>query len=114
MALMPPITKTAIVTAAGTGEVDFPAPRGQVPFTVSQVSIAAIDVAGSSTPTAPGNATAGVYYNGFLITPMVPQADAASGDPPVVVTPNDTLAVLWTNCTPGRLVQATFIYDDGR
>lgn len=111
---MSPISKTGIVTTAGTAEIDFPSPKGTVPRTVSQVSIAAIDVAGSSTPTAPGNATAGVYFNGFLVTPLVAQADAASGDPPVVVGPNDLLAVVWTNCTPGRTVQATFIYDDGR
>lgn len=112
--LQPPISKTGMVTATGTAEIDFPSPTGPVPRTVSQVSIAAPDIAGATTPTAPGNATAGVYFNGFLVTPMVAQADAASGDPPVVVTPNDVLSVQWTNCTPGRLVNATFIYDDGR
>ena len=104
--LQPPIAKTAVAGAAGTAEIDFPSPTGPVPRTVSQVSVSA--------PNAPGNATAGVYFNGFLISPLVAQADAASGDPPVVVTPNDTLSVQWTNLTAGTLVTATFIYDDGR
>jgi hypothetical protein len=102
MTLLPPTPRTAVVTAAGTAEIDFTLPVGGI---VHQVSV--------SMASAPTNATCSLLFNGNLITPLVPTADAAGGDPPVPITGQDTLSVVWTNCTPKVIATAVFIYDDG-
>lgn len=79
--------------------------QGRQTWTVQQVSV--------SMPTAPAGATCNIYKNGNLISPLVPNGDAASGDPPVVQRPPDRISVVWTNCTPGDLGSIFVIYDDG-
>lgn len=65
--------------------------------------------------TAPSGAAAAVRLNGYLITPIVAQADAAAGDPPIPLRGgSDKLTVEWTGCTPGQVAQALVIYDDGQ
>jgi len=80
-------------------------PTNRQTWIVSQVSV---EMAG-----APLAAACAVRYNGSLVSPLVPQADAASGDPPVKLGPNDVLTVEWTGCTPGIVGRVLLIYDDG-
>lgn len=102
-------TRTAVVAASGAATIVLETYGGT--WTVTQVSI--------ELATAPVGAQAALrlYRSGsavgFLVTPLVATGDVASGDPPIVVAPEDTLQVEWTGCTPGDLTKALFVYDDG-
>jgi hypothetical protein len=41
---------------------------------------------------------------------MIAAADAAGGDPPVMLYQGESLTVEWAGCTPGDQGQATVIY----
>lgn len=74
-------------------------------WSISQVSV--------ELPTAPIGATCALRKNGVLVTPMIPTADVAGGDPPVILRPGETLTVEWAGCTPGATGTVYCIYDDG-
>lgn len=94
----------ARVAAAGTASCALIVSSPRVFYVVRQVSIMAPNVGGS--------ASAGLYRDGMLITPMVAQGDAAAGDPPIDVRPGQTLSVDWTGATSGAQCDALFIYDE--
>jgi hypothetical protein len=94
---------TGTVAADGTAELSLRTLARQT-WTVRQVSVNA--------PNVGGGATCGLYLNGALITPMVPQAGAAVEPPPVTLQPGSILEVRWTAGTVGARVEATYIYDD--
>lgn len=98
-------TYGATVDAGGAATVTVRPPYGEV-WTVSQVSIEMDTTAAGSTCT--------VRKNGSPITPMVPQLDAAGGDPPVTLLPSDRMSVEWTGCTPGAAGRVALIYSRGR
>lgn len=75
-------------------------------WTVTQVSI--------ECTTAPAGAECNLRKNGKLITPMVPNADAAGGDPPIKIAGSDRLTVEWTQLDPGNVGDVFLIYDDGQ
>lgn len=93
-----------MVNAAGTADLVF-SPRSRQSWAVQQVS--------TSAPSVGTGASCGVYRDGMLITPMVAQADVASGDPPIPVRLGQKLHVRWTGATVGAVVSAIIIYDDG-
>jgi hypothetical protein len=95
---------TASADAAGRAVITITPYRRQV-WTVTQVSVEA--------PTAPGSATAALQKGSYLVTPLVPSADAAAGDPPVILRPGENLSVVWQGMNPGDHVRALFVYDDG-
>ncbi|HWB38557.1 MAG TPA: hypothetical protein VHA75_21265 [Rugosimonospora sp.] len=79
---------------------------GQLPWTVSQVSIEMDTIAGGT--------LGAVRFNGFLVSPFVPGADAVGGDPPVTLQPGgDELTVEWTGAPVGAVGTALLIYDPG-
>lgn len=80
-------------------------PTGRQTWAIQQVS--------TSMPTAPQTSTCAVYKNNVFITPMLNTGDAASGDPPVSISPSDVLQIKWVGATPGVLGNVYIIYDDG-
>lgn len=78
---------------------------GRQTWTVKQVSIEMSD--------APGGTVCVLRKNDRLITPLVPNEDAAGGDPPVMLRPPDRMSVEWTGADPGNAGFVTVIYDDG-
>lgn len=97
-----PVSVTADASGNATATIR---PTSRQTWTVSQVSI--------NMPNAGGSASCGLYKNGFLISPLVPQADAASGDPPVVLHTGDTMTVQWVGAAVGATGSVVVIYDDG-
>lgn len=97
-------TVTAIADANGDATATITPYRRQV-WRVDQVSIEAA--------TGPGTAIAALYKGDFLITPMVAQADAADGAPPIILRPGERMHVRWSGLHPGDQARAIFIYDDG-
>lgn len=75
-------------------------------WVVSQVTV--------EMPTAPAGATCTIRKNGTLVTPVVAQADAASGDPPIVLRSADTMTVEWRGCDPGNVGTVGIVYDQSR
>jgi len=92
------------VAASGTGTLTVRPTRGQT-WTVRQVSIEAPDVGFSS--------SCAVYKNGSAISPLVPQMDAAAGEPPIILHPSDVMTIVWTGGTSQALLKALITYDDG-
>lgn len=80
-------------------------PYSAMPWNVTQVSI--------ELSSAPIGATCSLRKNGYLITPMVATGDVASGDPPVLLLPEDVMTVEWVGCTPGTLGKVLYIYEVG-
>lgn len=74
-------------------------------WTISQVSV--------EMATAPIGATCYLRKNGVGISPLIPTGDAASGDPPILLRPGETMTVEWAGCTPGDVGSVYLIYDDG-
>lgn len=99
---MPDETYTATVASTGTATVTIKPPRREV-WIVSQVS--------NEMPTAPGGASCALRKNGYLITPLVAQADAASGDPATTVLPSDQLTIEWSGATPGDQGRVIVFYE---
>lgn len=95
---------TNIADVNGAATITITPYRRQV-WTVSQVSVEAV--------TTSTTAMATVRKGDFLITPLVAQADAAAGDPPVILRPGETLSVSWANLNAGDQVRAIILYDDG-
>lgn len=95
--------QTGVVAAAGTATITYMFGRNTA--TVTQVSVDA--------PNVGGGASAGVYLNDSLITPLVPQGDAATGDPPVIIRPGNSLKIKYFGAAPGALIQTLVFYDDG-
>lgn len=62
-------------------------------------------------PNAPGGSTAGLYKNGQLITPMVPDSGVAAGEPWVTITSADILQVRWTGLTVGQRGSVFYMYE---
>ena len=98
------LPQTGIVAANGTLKLVLK-PQGRQTWTVSQVSNTMLN--------APANATCFVKKNGVAISPLVPNSDAASGDPAIQVRYVENMSVEWANCTPGAIGQVLWIYDDG-
>ena len=92
---------SAITDAAGVCNVTFRVP-GQVAWQVEQITI--------EMPNAPFGATARLEVNDSLVTPMIPNGDAAAGDPPLPVFPGDIVEVIWSGATPGEQGRVLLIY----
>jgi len=96
---------TVTVDASGTAVQAIQTGSAFRTWTVSQVSV--------EMPSAPLGATCDVRKGGALITPLIATGDAATGDPPVVVRPGETLTVTFEGCTPGDTGTVYLIFDDG-
>lgn len=88
------------VSAAGTLVLTIT--PGFKPWLVQQISTEMLG--------APAGATAFLRKRGLLVTPLIPAADVAAGDPPVALYPGEPLTVEWAGCTPGEQGTATVIY----
>lgn len=99
-------TYTATVDSNGDAVVSFQVSNGLDTWNVLQVSV--------EMPDAPSGATCDVRKNDYLVTPIIPTADTAAGDPPVQLYPSDVLTVEWSNCTPGDVGKVVIFYDDGQ
>lgn len=96
---------TVAVTAGGTATANVQTRTNFQTWTVSQVSV--------EMSNAPIGATCTLRKDGALITPLIPTGDAASGDPPVILRPGQTLSVTFAGCIPGSLGTVFVFYDDG-
>lgn len=94
----------AVADSAGSCIVRISPPA--MPWRVTQVSI---EVDGDG---APAGATCTLRKNGRIITPLVPDVDAAGGDPPVPLRTNDVLTVEWVNLDPGQRGTVNYFYDE--
>lgn len=74
-------------------------------WTVQQVSI--------EMDTATAGAKCTMRKNGTFVTLLVPNGDAAGGDPPIVIQPVDEITVTWTGVSNGAVGKVFVIYDDG-
>lgn len=99
---MADLTATAKVGAAGTATITLQT-RSMRTWSISQISI--------ELAAAPTGATADIRKNGYLVTPIIPTADTAAGDPPVTLLPSDTLTINWYGCTNGQVAKATIFYE---
>jgi len=99
------MTLNVTVAAAGTATATIQTRSNFRTWTVSQVSV--------EMPGAPIGATCDARKDGALITPLIPTGDAASGDPPIVLRPGQTLTVEFAGCTPGAVGTVFVVYDDG-
>ena len=79
--------------------------RSDQEWTISQVS--------TRCSAAPIGARCDVAVNGDHISKMLPAGDVASGDPPIIIGPSDTMTVTWQSLTAGAVCNVTVIYDDG-
>jgi hypothetical protein len=96
---------TARVAANGIATVRFKTSNTRQKYTVQQVT--------TEYPTSPLGCVCNIRKNGNLISPMIPTGDAASGDPPIVLSQNDIMTVVFSSATPGDTVSVFVIYDDG-
>lgn len=94
-------TYVATVNSAGRATITI-TPTGFKPWLISQVSIEML--------TAPAGATCFLRKRGQLISPMIPAADVAAGDPPVTLYQGEPLTIEWANCTPNDQGQALVVY----
>lgn len=93
------ITYTAVANGSGTAVITIP--QRAVIWVVSQVSIEMDTNAAAS---------CALRKNGYLVSPLVPQADSAAGDPPIRLLPGDVMTITWTGCNPGDIAKAYVIY----
>jgi len=75
---------------------------GQSPWSIEQITI--------EMPDAPFGAVASLRVNGSLVTPLVPNGDAAAGEPPLPVFPGDEVVIAWEGVTVGLQGKALLIY----
>lgn len=100
---------TGVVDAAGTLTITI-RPTAVIMWNISQVSIEMVAV--DPLAPIPGGAACTLRRNGYLVTPLVPPADAAGGDPPILLTPSDVATVEWIGCTPGDIGRVLVIYTE--
>lgn len=85
-------------------------PTSYLPWTVSQVSI---EMTGTTAVPVPGTTTCVIRKNGFAVSPVVAQLDAAGGDPPIELQPGDQMTVEWSGAAAGNVGKVLVIYDQG-
>lgn len=93
----------------GDGRLTVPIrPTNAVIWTVSQVTAELMVPDGESVP---AGADCNLRKNGYLLTPLVPNGDAAGGDPAIQLLPADVITVEWSGCQPGHIGKVLAIYD---
>jgi hypothetical protein len=92
------------VAGGGTAEIQIRT-RTNRDWTVSQISI--------EMATAVAGAVCTMRKNGTFVTYLVPNGDAAGGDPPILLRAVDVITITWTGVTNGVVGKAFVIYDDG-
>lgn len=92
---------SAVANAAGVCTIRFGI-TGQVAWQVDQITI--------EMPDAPFGAVAALRVNDVLVTPLVPNGDAAAGEPPLPVYPGDVVTIEWSGVTPQTQGKALVIY----
>ena len=80
-------------------------PSNRRDWRIRQVSIEMAD--------APGGTVCALRKKGRLISPLVPNEDAASGDPEILQRVSDVMSVEWRGADPGNVGYVTVILDDG-
>lgn len=93
-------TYVAIVDAAGNATITIT--PGFKPWLVEQVSIEMLS--------APAGAVCFLRKRGQPISPMIPAADVAAGEPPITLYQGESLTVEWTGCTPQDQGTALVVY----
>jgi len=76
-------------------------------WVMQQVSVA-MDTTGVASA---GSAVCVLKKNGVLVSPLVATADAASGDPPVVIRGSDKMTVEWTGAPVGARCSVFIVYE---
>ncbi|GAA4699731.1 hypothetical protein [Phytohabitans rumicis] len=95
---------SATANAAGAATVTI-RPPSSAGWTVTQVSI--------EMDTEATGVLCNLRKNGFLISPLVPQSDAAGGDPPVELQASDEMTVEWTGANAGDAGRVLIFYTEG-
>jgi hypothetical protein len=93
-ALKVPLTATA--DSSGSAVITLE-PRGNVRWTVRQISV--------EMDAATGSTTGALRENGFLVAPFVPAADAIVEPPPMILDPGEAATVEWSGAPPGAVAQ---------
>jgi hypothetical protein len=96
-------SKEGRVLADGTLTLTIAPTQSYMTWIIGQITV--------EMPTAPLGATCELRKLGALVTPLIPTADAAGGDPPVVLRAGESLTVKWTGCTTGDLGRVYWMYD---
>lgn len=96
-------TYSAKVGAGGTATVTVKTGSMRA-WVVAQVSV--------ELASAPVGATCDIRKNGYLITPVIPTGDVASGEPYVLLDPTDTLTINWAGCTLNTVAKALVFYEE--
>jgi len=92
----------AVGTASGTTLTLTAKPTRNQTWEVAQVSV--------ECEAAPTGATCVMRKNGRVVTPLVPNLDAAGGDPPITLRPADELTVTWTGLAGGEVATMNYFY----
>lgn len=87
------------------GDLTITIRSGRQTWNVQQVTVEMLE--------SDGGVRCDLRKNGKLITPLVPNQDAAGGDPPIVLRPSDRMTVQWSGAGPNRAADVLVIYDDG-
>lgn len=97
---------SATANASGIATVTVSTNSRMRDWTVQQISI--------EMDSAPIGSTCSIRKNGALVTLMVPNGDAATGDPPILLRgQTDQITVTWTGVLPGSVGSVLVVYDDG-
>lgn len=91
-----------ISTATGSELTLTIQPTRQQTWQVAQVAV--------ECQAAPSGSTCVMRKNGRVVTPLVPNLDAAGGDPPITLRPADLLTITWTGLVGGEVAQANYFY----
>lgn len=91
-----------VVGADGTCVVQF-GPSLINTWVLSQVS--------TEMPDAPSGSTCQLRKMGAFVSFLIPQGDAAGGDPPIPVRGGETVTVEWEDCTPGDIGRVYVIFE---
>jgi len=92
---------SATVAANGIATVNIRPDRLQT-WRVDQVSV--------QLASAPLGSTCTLTVNGSFVTLLVPNGDAAAGDPSITLQTGDVMTVQWTGCSPGTVGKVFILY----
>lgn len=95
---------SGVATSTGIVSLEL-RPTSTYPWTIEQIGV-------ESTTTTTG-ARCTIRLNGNLVTPLVPNADAAAEQPYIEVQPTDVIGAYWTGLSAGDRCDATFYYRQG-
>lgn len=96
-------TYSVKIGAAGTGTVTIQT-RSRRSWIVGQVAV--------ELQAAPAGSTCDLRKNGYLVSPLIPTADVAAGEPFLELLETDTMTVNWAGCTLNQIGKVQVFYQE--